>query len=228
MGDLSSDRTQQSTTLVQVLSLYLLLLAFFVVLYNHSRVEDAKRKAVFGSLQATFTEEGARNVDPVILYEDSAEALGADTFKRDFGNLVRTEIPVASVKIFKQGRQLQAQFPTAVLFDDGRAAIRPDGERMLSRVAAEISRSPQGVKYELSIQVGSRWLDNAALGGTPPLAIARASALAKAIERHGSPQGAVASGVDQGHDGFTTMSFYLRPANERTLQFLPIDTGETR
>ena len=90
--------------LVQVLSLYLLLLAFFVVLNTISKVEDARSKAVTGSLNETFSADGHPNKKTVHLVSSQGNILANAEFLSRVGNLIKTELAFAEVSDVEPGR----------------------------------------------------------------------------------------------------------------------------
>ncbi|NQU71082.1 MAG: hypothetical protein HQ514_11065, partial [Rhodospirillales bacterium] len=64
-------------TLLQILSLYLLLLAFFVLLFNLSRTEELKSNSVARSLNTSFSRKGQPQEEPEIFVSAEGDVIGA-------------------------------------------------------------------------------------------------------------------------------------------------------
>ena len=93
--------------LVQVLSLYLLLLAFFVVLNTISRVEEARLKAVSGSLNETFAAVGLPADHSLRITSNEGEVLADAVLFQRLGSLIKTELAIAEVTEITLGRTLE-------------------------------------------------------------------------------------------------------------------------
>lgn len=217
---------RRETTLVQMLSLHLLMLAFFVLLYNHSRIEDAKSKAVAGSIHATFADKGVNSDQPVPVTSLLADALAEAEFQRQVGKLVKTEIPIAEVDVVKRGRLMRARMPTTELFDKGAVRLKADRSPLLRRIAGMLSDSPAGLRYDLEVIIGSPWITPKMLGQRTPIEVARASNIGIALQGAGAPPGNVAVGIRQGEQGWVNLHFHVRSEDEGRLTLpVPVEEG---
>lgn len=158
------------------LGLYLLVLAFFILLVSLSTIEEMKARAVMESLTATFgnsrpsgTSTGPGEGDPALLFERTVIAA--------FASLVH----VARVEIVRPGRLLRAELPAAQVFADEAAALRPAVAPLLDRIVAAVSSAPGGgVAVELALAATDE-------PGRRALAMARADAFAREMLRRGAP-----------------------------------------
>ncbi len=91
--------------LLQVLSLYLLLLAFFVVLNSIASVDDARSKAVSGSLNSTFASFGTLAKEAKLLTSSMGNVIADVAFLSKVGKLVRTELSLAKIAVISPARQ---------------------------------------------------------------------------------------------------------------------------
>ena len=217
---------RRETTLIQMLSLHLLMLAFFVLLYNHSRIEDAKAKAVAGSIHATFADKGVNADQPVPVTSLLADALAEAEFQRRVGKLVKTEIPIAEIDVVKRGRLMRARVPTTALFDPGSARLKSTKSPLLRRIAEMLTDSPTGLRYDLEIIIGSPWITPKMLGQQTPIEVARASNIGIALQGAGAPAGNVAVGIRQGEKGWINLHFHVRSEEEGRLTLpVPVEEG---
>lgn len=215
---------RRDTTLIQVLSLYLILLAFFVLLYNSSRVEDARARSVAGSLQATFSETGKKRDQPAPNTSMLADTLAAAQFMQAMAEAVKQEVPVAEIDVVKRGRLLRARLQAMDLFPDGSADLWPGRLDLIERIAAALNDRPSGTRYDLEVLFASPWITPKMLGKKPPLVVARATNIAMAVDRAGAPKGTVSVGVRQGESGWIDLRFHIRSEQEAR-QTLPLETA---
>jgi flagellar motor protein MotB len=197
--------------LLQVLSLYLLLLAFFVVLNSIARVDEARSKAVSGSLNSTFASRGTLADESKLLTSSLGNVIADAALLSNIGKLVRTELALAKVSIIRPGRVLEISVPSASIFVSGRAAIDPLRRPLIDRVAGTLTSPPSGVRYDVEILNGISRHDE--------LAVARSAYFASVFENAGIPERNVIAGVEQGAPGEVLLRFYVNPRKEMPLAF---------
>ena len=197
--------------LMLVLSLYLLLLAFFVVLNSISNIEVSRLQAVSGSLNETFANEG-RPADKSAQLVSSQGNLLTDTgFISRVGNLVRTELAFAKVEEISPGRLMAVTMSADSLFLPGREAINPVHRATIDRVAKALISPPPGVRYDVDILMGDSPTDD--------LVIGRSAYLAGVFVAAGSPARSIAAGIEQEAPGNLTLLFHVRPRDEARFVF---------
>lgn len=197
--------------LLQVLSLYLLLLAFFVVLNSISSVEEARSRAVGGSLNETFASTGTPSAFSRRLISRLGDTPGQARVLSRLGDLVKTEISLARAEQVRHGRLLEITMPAGAMFASARAAIDPSRRRLIERIVKILRNTPRGVRYDVDILVSA--------GATRDLSSRRAAFLANVFVGSGAPSLAVISGTEQGTDGKLLLRFHIRPAQSTTLSF---------
>jgi hypothetical protein len=202
---------RRNPLLILVLSLYLLLLAFFVVLNTISNVEITRSTAVSGSLNETFAADG-RPVDKSVTLVSSQGNLIADAaFLSRVGDLIRTELAFATVEEVLPGRLMEVTMLADSLFIPGREAINPLLRPVIDRVAQALINPSQGVRYDVDILVGQSNSDDLVLG--------RSAYLANVFTAAGSPSRSVAAGIEQNSPGQLRFLFHVRPRKEARLTF---------
>jgi flagellar motor protein MotB len=209
-------------TLLQILSLYLLLLAFFVLLFNLSRTEELKSNSVARSLNTSFSRKGVPEKEPEIFVSAEGDVIGASKeIVRKFGLLIKTAIPIAEIKVVEVGRIFQARFPVNEIFDPGRATPRPERARRIRRIADEMANPPRGIHYEVEVMfTGSRDRDEQS-AKSHALSVSRAGYFARMAIAMGIPSGMIATGVAVGQPDWVEMMFHLRSRKEAPLSLDP-------
>lgn len=198
-------------TLIQVLSLYLLLLAFFVLLFNASQYDRGRASAVKESLSSTFRTHGdpAENVDA--RSSDQGERPGAELVLDSFADLIRTELKVAKIENLKQGRLLRVSLGADDLFVPGNAGLRDDRGELLSKLAKLLGKSPPGLRHKVEAYLVGGWIPPDRMTQAVPLPIARAATLAEALIARGALRGTVSGGVRHGADNQVALIYRVDP-----------------
>lgn len=188
--------------LLQVLSLYLLLLAFFVLLNSLSATREDRLRAVKGSLSETFATTGTPATETRQLSSSAGNILSHAGFLDRIGSLVRTELAFASVRHITPGRLMEVSMPTERLFSGRRVAVDPLYRPTIVAMADALRHPRRGVRYEVEILVGA--------GGDRVLPGARSAYLATVFTGAGAPRRCVAAGVEYGAPGLLTLRFRVR------------------
>lgn len=193
--------------LLQVLSLYLLLLAFFVLLNSLSAPQQDRLRAVKGSLSETFAASGTPARTTRQFTSSMGNVVAHAGFLERIGSLVRTELAFAKVRDVLPGRLMEVSMATDKLFRDANVSIDPLYRPTLEAMVAAMRQPPQGVRYEIEILVGT--------DGAQTLPGARSAYLATVFVSAGAPRRRVAAGVEHGSPGIVRLRFRVRPAGDR-------------
>ncbi len=210
-------QARRDPTLIPILGLYLLLLAFFILLNNISEVDKARSKAVAGSLQTTFATRGRPMSSPAALTSAIDNVLGDDSLERRLGALVRAELRLASFEVIKPGRLMQLRVHESALFTGPDNEISSVGRRLIDKIATELRNPPRGVRYDVEIR-----LSRARAGRDGPNRpalnrIRRAAALSQALADAEVRRGTVAGGVEHTVSAEARFLFEIRPETQRPL-----------
>ena len=196
---------------ILVLSLYLLMLAFFVVLNSISNVEVTRLQAVSGSLNETFAAKGKPTDKSITLVSSQGNVFADAAFLSRVGNLIRTEFAFANVEDVLPGRLMVVTMSADSLFIPGREAINPLLRPIIDRVAKALINPPPGVRYDVDILVGKSATDDLVLG--------RSALLANVFVAAGSPARSIAAGIEQDSPGQLRLLFHVRPRKEARFIF---------
>lgn len=200
-------------SIVLLLSLFLLLLVFFIVLNAQSLQTVHKVKAVAASLEKSFP---AFVVDPRLREGTQAVVSRAGTVfavqRLDgVGGLFATAIAVAKVETVSPGHLLEVRLPADDLFESGSMTLRADRQGLIDRVVDALRESRQGERIELDALLG---IGPTGVPSQPPGPVARAGVLARALVEGGAPPQNVTVGIERGDPGGVRLLFSLRLAGE--------------
>lgn len=202
---------EKDSTLVQVLSLYLLLLAFFIVLFNASRFDASRSAAVGESLTSTFKPTKGTAGEARQNTSQEGMLVGDEAVIEHVGDLVRTLLGVTRVRVVRAGRLMVATVPASRFFVGGGAGLRPDLDGFLNQFAGILGKAPVGRRHEVDIRVGSKMITPDQMQNGSPLPIARASVLARTLLSRGALPGTVRSGVSFAHPEDVELIFRIDP-----------------
>jgi len=168
--------------ILYMISIYLLLIAFFVILHTVSGRETGRQEAVLGSLHGTF-----QSVAPALAAEPSVAGEGVrDFLKRRLGPAL-TALDAA-----KAGNTdlLRMAIDPDAFFYGGTATIRSDRADVVKTLSGVLEKPAAGRRNTVEIWVG--------LGADETLSLHRAGALARAFEDDGVDAGLIAIGALDG------------------------------
>jgi len=196
------------------LSLFVLVLAFFIVLVSISTVEATKSKAVMQSLTSTFQAMVPAGAEPSDFTAKEGEILGGSAFQEKITGLFATAFQVAKVEIVKPGRLMQVEMPAGTLFADREARVRPTAHPFLDRVVAALGARPPGLRFDMEFVIGAGRPPDRMLPVDQSLEMARAGAFAREMLTRGAPPANLSIGLQPGGADAVTIRFYVRPGDE--------------
>ncbi|MGB0696578.1 MAG: hypothetical protein ACPGOY_13090 [Rhodospirillaceae bacterium] len=178
------------------LSLYLVLMAFFIALVSLADLRPERSQAVLNAVQTRFSGDA---VGPLPFPSDGGMVLNpARSFVQHVGDLFETELPGSAVQDVLPGPILEATLPLDAMFRPGEDQPRPGLDPLFTAIAAALANPPRGVLHEMVI--------TAYTGGAPgdpyppvdALELRRAAALAEVLHHAGAPNGSVVAAVGPG------------------------------
>lgn len=204
----SADRAVGNGSVVLLLSLFLLLLVFFIVLNAQSVQAVSRVKAAMDSLERSF------HIDPRLRegYDPVASRAGtvyATERLNGIGDLFATAVSVAKVTTVSPGQLLEVRLAADELFEPGTAEVRRDRQGLIDRVTTSLREVRLGERVELEALLAI----SPSGPGQPPGPIERAGALARTLVADGAPATGVTIGIERGEPGTARLLFSIRSAD---------------
>lgn len=215
------------SSLVLFLGLYLLVLAFFILLVSISTIEKVRSVAVMDSLSSSFASILPPTMDPTRFSALEGDALGGPPFQERVASLFATALQVAKVEIVQPGRLMRVTVPTVALFFPDDTRVRPESHPLLDRIVASVSGRPPGTRYDMEFVMGSRYAVGRSLPVAQTLEMARAGAFAREMATRGVPPDSIAIGLVSGNPEEVVIWFYVRSEEETRLQLLDREAKPT-
>ncbi|HER26288.1 MAG TPA: hypothetical protein ENI69_04185, partial [Rhodospirillales bacterium] len=191
------------------LGLYLLILAFFIMLVSISTLEEVKTKAAMKSLSATFTSILPPSLDLTAVSSTDGAVLAGQNFQQQITNMFSTTIQVSKVDVIQPGRLMRIRLKADVLFEADSAQVRPSVQPLMDRIVAAVSGRPPGQRFDMEFVVES----TSATDIEQTLEMLRAGNFARDMLARGLPPDSLAVGLEPGDGGGVTIWFYVRSAD---------------
>lgn len=191
------------------LSLFMLVLAFFIVLTAISQREQKRAAEAIGSVAEVFR-SGDRIVVSPARRPGEAAFDPAGSFHEEMRRLLQATLPIAPLDPVQDGEVLRVTVPAHLLFRHGSAELLPRGRRLVEGVAEGLKRREQGLRYEAELVLGVG--ESLPRGANPGanLAVRRAGSFARALGEHGAPPRAIQIGLRPGDPNEAQLTFYRR------------------
>lgn len=201
---------------MSMLSIFLLLLAFFVMLNTLAKFETTKTRAVLGSLNATF------NIgNPVGEEHEFGSFVGkigaARRIHAEADRLLRTLFGVGRYELVRLGNVVVLDVDADALF---RGDVLPAPALLMftNRITGRVLPPPPGTQLDLDV---TTYRGRGSLDAADPrrieIATRRAGALVRGFERVGFDAGQLSAGLAEGRPGTIRVEFRVTD-----LPFAPI------
>ena len=199
------------------LALYLLLLAFFILLNTISTFEEIKARAVKESLSSAF----ASVMPPTTAQESTSSRegpiLAAQEFQEQIAELFETDIKIVRIEVMQPGKLMEIIVPVDLLFEPDDARILEEKNDFMVRMARSLRLTKPGMRYEVEMQIGMDTDRRGLLTLQQTLPMARGGAFARGLIDRGAPVDSVYVGVAPGTDPeMVTFRFYWDTFAEET------------
>lgn len=206
-ADPSARDRQGNGNAVLMLSLYLILLAFFILLNALSNRQEERVKATMESVNLAFS--GRVELPDNSARESAASGLlpSARDLMREVGSLFRAVVPSVRPEQAARTRRVRVDIPVDEMFRPGRRLMRPNQKIMLGRLAKLLLRDTAGrVGYEIAVLHGvpgfgppakpeSESEAGAPPAGEMPLEIRRGAQVISELRKRGIAPTAMAMGL---------------------------------
>ncbi len=212
-------KEQNDPSVVLFVGLYLLLLAFFVLLNVISTLDEQRTKSVLDSLTATFRSDfGPLSSRPV--YSSDAEApLVSNRFLSDIEQLFENAMPVAQVDILIHGNLLEIIFVADEMFVPEKADVRPEYEDLFGKLREIMKFGPSGLRYDMGIVIDAPPVTQQTPGSRQSLEMARVGTFARRMVALGTEPANIYTGIDHGHPGRLRLLFRIRAEGDDAILF---------
>lgn len=192
-----------------VLSLFLLLLAFFILLNSLAQYELTRTRAILGSLNATFN-----TLDPAGSEHEFSSFVGlvaaTDTVEESLDAVLRTLVGFDRFALIREGTVLAVDVDADALFFDEATPV-PALPALAERIAGALNPVPGGYTVDLEVVTHAGPGPVAAAAGPKvDLAMRRAAAIVRTLQRAGVDADRLLAGIGAGDAARVRIELRLR------------------
>lgn len=195
---------------VTFLSLFLILLAFFILLNALATIEETKARKVLTSVAATFRSVVNFETRAQLLISDLGPTPEAQEVIEALEQLWVTAVPIAKVEKLTNGQVMQMTIPVNELFLGGKAVLRADREALFDQTGLMLALKTKGGITEAEVVFGTRRADSTLSDPEGRLAAERAGRIAAALVAHGAPPERLGIGLRDGDPAALRVRFESR------------------
>lgn len=196
-----------SSSSVLMVALYLVLLAFFILLNALAFTDQQRSEEAIQSVNSSFKgqEEGVKLLTKV------PKSLSMEIIiKRhydDLRHMAEDYINAKELKVVQHGKALVVSFPSAALFQPDSTFIKDDKRAFLKHVSASVYPGIPGTRVEIQIIGSSRNYLEGDLEEESKLELLRIGTLARFLSVSSVPQEQIFTGMIPGKEKIITLRF---------------------
>lgn len=208
-GHSQNTGTAEETTTILFLGLYLLVLAFFILLVSISTFEDVKSREVMNSLTSTFADVKEATTEPVNFSSKSGELLGPEAFLTMIEGVFTTTIKVDQVSLVQSGRIMAISFHARELFDDNEAQLKPARHELIDRIVASLASAARGTRFEMVFLMGAGVDNDSDQVVEETLEMKRVGVFLRSAVERGADPASLSGGIMPGDVSNVTIKFFI-------------------
>lgn len=140
------------STMGLFVALYLILIAFFIVLTAISQQSAARASAAMESVNAVFNDIGVTDNG---IDQDDLRSAASDPVLIEIERAFSAAFNITGQYAVSGGHIYQVQLPATYLFEPGSFRVRTDIHPVLDELLAVLKNAPSGQKQEMALLFGS-------------------------------------------------------------------------
>lgn len=188
---------REGATVALFLALYLVLLAFFILLVAMSEGHSHKSREILEGLNSRFASRDAPGGETPSFASDLGRVVSPAEFLDTVTRVYETAIPAARIEEIVPGRVMQLSLHVDALFAHDTEILRPAQRRAFAELVASLSAPPPGLRYVVEAAFGVAEPEDL-LPVASNRAARRAAIVAAAFAEEGAPPGTAAAAVEPG------------------------------
>ena len=202
------------------ISLYLILVAFFMVLNSISNQETARAAAVMESVNSTFKKTFQPKADVIDLLATPDAIAPNDEYMDAVRGLLAGVLELEGRFPAPGGNTLTVDIPVTTLFAGGAARVRQDRLAFVEQLIELIQLAPSTERREVAFILGTGVVrSDARQERYRLLAMRRAGSLARSLRARGLADGALTVGLIERASNDVTVIFRTGPVDQMRVTF---------
>lgn len=197
-----------------LVSLYLVLLTFFIVIHSMSRTHVQRTDDAIESVHSSFGPKGYIPKEKFILpvpgksdYQRQSDRYDIDQIKVIF----EETFGLSSDAMEGSGNRLHIKIPLSYFFEGDSISMRTLQRRFLERVSHTIKQSEKTFPIQIQCMIGVNRLEDVSVEKDLILPIRRANAIATYLQNHAVSPQLIQTGLIERDQGFVVFEFETFP-----------------
>lgn len=219
------DRSSPSNTAALFVSLYVVVLAFFIVLAANSQFDVEKTKTASQSVRKAFSTE--LETDVSVPLPSIGNELSVTQFFKEMQESIQSVVPVTEMEVITDGQMMVMKIPVTSLFNRNDPHLRHDRRDFYNRLAAPMRKWRNGVELHLSFLHGTEKPARHGATAFSSLEISRTGNFVRFMENKGANPHSLSIALEQGNAGQLTFIFDVRAFDAGKLDFGKAKTKPT-
>ena len=212
---------KSTSTVMASLSLYLIILAFFIMMNTISQRQGSRTEGVLQSISGSFKKSVQTTIITLDIADQGAGQESAPGFETSIEELFESAFPLARVEASGMFDRIDVTLPLDSMFAPGGTVIQGRNEAVLDRLADILGYDAPGKIHEIEALLP--WAPTAKKDGAIAantdseasnvdalLAVNRAGTLARELTARGVSAAAIAIGIERRLSGSLRLLFVTR------------------
>lgn len=207
----SKPKAGPENTAALFVSLYVVILAFFILLTSNAQFDVEKTKDVSESVKKAFSMDIPSETE--VKRPTVGSELSVTQFFEEIQDSVKTVVPLEEMEVITDGTTMIMTMDSTALYNSGDSELRYDRSGFYERLSDTMGKWREGMLMTLTFVQGlPRNTDSG-------LYVARGGNFARFMENHGSAPESLSVGIEE-HGGDTiTLIFDVRSFDANKLDF---------
>lgn len=193
-------------------SLYSLVLAFFILMFSYSTIAQKKVRETVDSVKSTFSTPGVGEMPDAMEQPPLGSELPLQAYYADIKKVALEEMQIDETQVIERGNTLIFRLPVYLFFKEGTAEV-DDKRLFMEHMANDLVNNPVGKQLDVEFMLGRGRLPAPAEEAKKTavhLSVMRAGAFARALVAMGVDENTIYSGLSEGDPDFFTLTFSPR------------------
>lgn len=154
--EIKNTEDSQTNNNMLMVSLYLVLLAFFILLNSIALTDQQKAKDALKSVNSSFTTDKKTGKILLRTPKPISQQVLIQKYTTDLKILAQNAFPIQQQDIVQEGNNLFITLPASDLFVEGHELIRQDKRAFLKRLSDSLNQDLQGARVHVQMVMSSR------------------------------------------------------------------------
>lgn len=198
-------------------SLYVVILAFFILLTSNSQFDAEKTQNVTESVKKAFSVKIPTQTD--VKTPHIGSELSVTQFFDEVQSSVQSAIPLEEMKVITDGSRMIITMPSTAMFNRDDPNLRHDRRQLYTRLSDTMSKWRSGMQLQLSFLQGVAKPVAKDANAASTLEITRAGNFVRFMENRGAVPKNMTIALEQGEAGTITLIFDVQAFDARKLDF---------